>query len=310
MNYIELIRDFWRSHEAECFPTHAIALYFHLVEINNITSWKYSFKRNNSKICADLGISPAILNSSRNRLKQAGILDFKTINGSPNVTYSVQGSITGGSRIDSQTTYLYIFRNKESDDHKIGVSKDVDRRMSDIASSLNVKLELVSKYPVISAYKVESILHIHFKDKHVYGEWYKLNQSDIDVISKYAISNKDRLSHFPDVESKPSLKPNKTLSSDVRVEEIYNLYPSRCVVKNSSTSKSKKNKDKIAKLIDEVGYDKLSDTIKWYVEECKTHKTYMMNFSTFLNNLPEIPEEKKDINPITQLTDRQGNVAQ
>lgn len=86
---------------------------------------------------------------------------------------------------------------------------------------------------------------------------------------------------------------NDNNDNNETIEQIYGLYPSRCVVKNSPTGKSRKNKDKIAKLINEVGYDKLSNTIKWYVEECRMHKTYMMNFSTFLNNLPEIPEESK-----------------
>lgn len=90
MNYIEQIKGFWRSHDVETFPTNVIALYFYLLEVNNKTSWSVSFKRNNSKICADLGISYPTLNNSRNRLKQSGIIDFKTQNGNANVTYTLK----------------------------------------------------------------------------------------------------------------------------------------------------------------------------------------------------------------------------
>lgn len=90
MNYIEQIKGFWRSHDVETYPPNVIALYFYLLEVNNKTSWTVSFKRNNSKICADLGISYPTLNNSRNRLKQSGLIDFKTQNGSPNVMYTLK----------------------------------------------------------------------------------------------------------------------------------------------------------------------------------------------------------------------------
>ncbi len=89
MNYIELIKRFWRSHEEHSFSTTEIALYFHLLEICNICRWKNPFKRNNSKIEADLGISYNTLKNARHKLAQCGLISFKTQNGSPNVTYTL-----------------------------------------------------------------------------------------------------------------------------------------------------------------------------------------------------------------------------
>lgn len=89
MNYIEQIRSFWRSHEEHSFTTTEVALYFRLLEICNICQWKNPFKRNNSKIGADLGISFNTLKNARNRLRQAGLIDFETRNGSPNVLYTL-----------------------------------------------------------------------------------------------------------------------------------------------------------------------------------------------------------------------------
>lgn len=117
MNYIDLIKGFWRSHDVEAFPTNAIALYFYLLEVNNKASWIPSFKRNNSKICADLGITYPTLSKCRNRLKQAGLIDFKTVNGNANVTYQI-------------LTFKNIFKvsNEVSDEVASEVSDEVRSR--------------------------------------------------------------------------------------------------------------------------------------------------------------------------------------
>lgn len=104
MNYIEQIKGFWRSHDVETYPTNVIALYFYLLEVNNKTSWSVSFKRNNSKICADLGISYPTLNNSRNRLKQSGLIDFKTQNGNANVTYTLKEFLKVTNEVSDEVT--------------------------------------------------------------------------------------------------------------------------------------------------------------------------------------------------------------
>ena len=89
MNYIELINRFWQLHETEEFQPTEIALYFYLLKVNNSLSWSPSFRRNNSRVTADLGMSYKVLSRSRNRLKQIGIINFSTKNGSPNTWYSL-----------------------------------------------------------------------------------------------------------------------------------------------------------------------------------------------------------------------------
>jgi hypothetical protein len=89
MNYVALIRSFWRAHEEHSFGTTEVAVYFYLLEVCNICHWKNPFKRNNAKIEADLGISFNTLKNARNKLVQSGLLSFKTTNGSPNVVYTL-----------------------------------------------------------------------------------------------------------------------------------------------------------------------------------------------------------------------------
>ncbi|QES88835.1 hypothetical protein [Rhizosphaericola mali] len=133
MNYIELIRGFWRSHDVEAFPTNVIALYFYLIEVNNKTSWIPSFKRNNAKICADLSISFPTLNSARNRLKQAGLIDFKTQSGNANVSYSLKNIFKVANEVTSEVS------NE--------VSNEVSLRLDDTKDKLKTKTETINNNP-------------------------------------------------------------------------------------------------------------------------------------------------------------------
>lgn len=90
MNYIDLIRNFWRSQEVHSFGTIEIALYFHLVEVSNRCNWLNPFKRNNAKIMADLGIKDRrTLDNARLKLSQAGLISFVKKSTNPNVTYTL-----------------------------------------------------------------------------------------------------------------------------------------------------------------------------------------------------------------------------
>jgi hypothetical protein len=100
MNYIELINFFWTANEEHSFRTTDIALYFYLLKVNNDCSWKESFKRNNRKVEVDLGISFNTLKDSRNRLKNANLINFKTVNGDANVSYTI---INTSSKFDKVT---------------------------------------------------------------------------------------------------------------------------------------------------------------------------------------------------------------
>ena len=82
-----------------------------------------------------------------------------------------------------------------------------------------------------------------------------------------------------------------------QIDEIYKLYPARCIITNRSLYKSSKNKEKIKKLLKEKGFDFLKETILLYLKECKKSNTYMKNFNTFLNNFPDLKEEKESLSP-------------
>lgn len=79
---------------------------------------------------------------------------------------------------------------------------------------------------------------------------------------------------------------NKEQINKETIDKIYSLYPTRCKIANRSTNKGKNDKAKIKKMLSSISKDLLINTIKWYLVENKNN--YILNFSTFLNNLPEI----------------------
>lgn len=73
---------------------------------------------------------------------------------------------------------------------------------------------------------------------------------------------------------------------DEFVERMYSLYPSRCPKRATSLGKTKKDKDRIKKLLKCYSMEEIERVFKHEIEE-KYEKQYMQNFSTFLNNFPD-----------------------
>lgn len=89
MNYIELINNFWQIHDEYTFSTTEISLFFYLLKINNQCGWKPTFRRNNTKVQADLGISYNTLKTARINLQDKNIINFTSKNGYSEVLYSI-----------------------------------------------------------------------------------------------------------------------------------------------------------------------------------------------------------------------------
>ena len=80
---------------------------------------------------------------------------------------------------------------------------------------------------------------------------------------------------------------------DEEIQKIYDLYPSRDPNHNGrATGKCSKDKIKIGKIL-QTGID-LKKRLMDYVIDCNKTKTYLKNFSVFLNQLPETPKWEKN----------------
>lgn len=75
-----------------------------------------------------------------------------------------------------ETKYLYIVKN-ELGRVKIGQATNVEQRVSAMAMSSGVELELIKK--IENSAKYEKVLHKHFSNVKYVGEWYNLSEDDI-----------------------------------------------------------------------------------------------------------------------------------
>lgn len=77
MNYLELIRYFWKLDNAWQFTCCETRLYFYLVETANSLGWVNNWTHSDAKAAANVGVSVNTLKTARNRLSQAGLIAFK-----------------------------------------------------------------------------------------------------------------------------------------------------------------------------------------------------------------------------------------
>lgn len=91
---------------------------------------------------------------------------------------------------------------------------------------------------------------------------------------------------------KENKRKEKKKDNTIECETLYKLYPSRDINnEDRSTGKSSKDKDKIDKLLDKHSFEDLKKIFESYLSDAARTKSYIKNFSTFLNQLPEVPEE-------------------
>lgn len=120
----------------------------------------------------------------------------------------------------------------------------------------------------------------------------------------------------PNMDNQPQL--NIEITNDLKDKEVYSrvndfvdrmyeIYPARCPKRNASTGKSRKDKDRIKRLLKVYTEEQIEQVIRAEVDE-KYEKQYMQNFSTFLNSIPFRSDDlfesrkvavKKDENVIT-----------
>jgi predicted transcriptional regulator len=143
MNYIELINRFWLAQDAHSLTTTEIALYFYLLKCNNTCQWANTFKRNNAKIGADLGISFNTFKNARNKLKKIGLIDFRTKNGSPVALYTL-------SKFDEVA-------HKVSDEVSNEVTTEVYVEVGDELNKIETKQKLNLNSPFIPPGKKTSM---------------------------------------------------------------------------------------------------------------------------------------------------------
>ncbi|UFH52523.1 hypothetical protein [Spirosoma sp. KNUC1025] len=76
LSYIELVNRFWQVDEQYNFSGNETRLYFYLLKVANALGWPDEFDYADSKLSGNLGQRVNTLKPCRDRLIQAGLLDF------------------------------------------------------------------------------------------------------------------------------------------------------------------------------------------------------------------------------------------
>lgn len=79
---------------------------------------------------------------------------------------------------------LYFIAENENGDYdnlrvKIGMSKDINKRLSQLQTGSPYKLKLMGWIEVDDAKYLEKALHAKYKDRIVHGEWFHLGPCDV-----------------------------------------------------------------------------------------------------------------------------------
>eukprot|EP01037_Dinobryon_pediforme_P011467 gene11467-11560_t len=147
--HLDQIIYFWRVYDAHSLGQAEIALYFHLLDICNNCSWTNPFKRQNTKICAHLGMSKKTLEKTRNRLQQ---VDLIKISGTGKVDLGEFNNKTKEDIVKHFSNWLPIYLRVLTDQEK--ASKNEGATSS---------LQAVTPIPVDSSY-VAALTGIKIKD--------------------------------------------------------------------------------------------------------------------------------------------------
>ncbi len=80
--------------------------------------------------------------------------------------------------------YVYLIRSGTL--YKLGITTDLDKRIAQLNTGLPLGAELLWSVHTAIPKKFETDLHAYFADKRTNGEWFDLEQADIDYIRSLA----------------------------------------------------------------------------------------------------------------------------
>lgn len=76
--------------------------------------------------------------------------------------------------------YLYIIKNMDSGNIKIGVGSDPIHRLKQLQTGSDSELSLVyTSFVCSNAFNLETDVHKHYKNNHVRGEWFNVNENEV-----------------------------------------------------------------------------------------------------------------------------------
>lgn len=89
--------------------------------------------------------------------------------------------------------YVYLMRIKGTNVYKIGQSVNPSKRLWQLNNNMPYEVEIIHKILVENMRTAEDYLHRIFREKHLKGEWFALDEIDVEVICKCQGKNDDEI---------------------------------------------------------------------------------------------------------------------
>ena len=147
--------------------------------------------------------------------------------------------------------------------------KKVIKELAHAINALELEIEFNCDAKVIAEYLFKQLDILKWSQQHLY----KADMAALEMCS---------------APRKISLPLETAIVDDVNdfVDRMYEIYPNKCPKRNASTGKSRKDKERIKRLLRTYTREQIEQVIRAEVDN-NFGVNYMKNFSTFLNNFPE-----------------------
>jgi len=121
----------------------------------------------------------------------------------------------------------------------------------------------------------------------------ELSETDATALKSQSETDAKGMQYREEKKREEKKREEKRREEDVNF--LVSLYPDYCEGRNCSTRKGGDSiKAKLKKILSKKSKEEVEASIKSYVSDCAKSKTYLMNFSKFLD---ELPEPTKEIDP-------------
>lgn len=86
-----------------------------------------------------------------------------------------------------EKSFVYLIKLSENGVYKLGVSKDVEKRIEQIQTENTKQIKIIKTFLSQYPYKIENVLYRRYKSKLIQNECFHLEQSDIDNFDENCI---------------------------------------------------------------------------------------------------------------------------
>lgn len=102
-------------------------------------------------------------------------------------------SSTSKSQVSKKPGFIYLVR-ADTGEYKIGYSGNVEQRVKAFSVQPPFEYELVHTIPVDDMIRAEALVHERFAHKRIRGEWFALNEEEVEQIVQLASFKNDQFS--------------------------------------------------------------------------------------------------------------------